>query len=178
MMRQIRSGARRGYTRKTRGQALAEFALVFPILVLLLFGIIDFGWMLFNYSQLYNGLREGLRYGSVSGYDATAQYLQCDTIRNQIMTLAGMSSVQATNITVTYDNGDPNTVKGSCPVGGPAKDTSNVAMTNDSIQLGDRVYIDVNVDVQFLTPFIKAFAKNGMNMHLRAARTIYPNGLG
>ena len=147
-----------------------EFALIFPILVLVLFGTIDFGWMLFNYSQLYNGLREGLRYGSVTGYSGTAQYVQCDGIRDRITTLASMSGVKAADITITYDNGDPNTALGSCPVGGPVDTSRDLAQ-------GDRVYIDVNVNVQFLTPFIKAFARGGMNMHLRAARTIYPDGL-
>ena len=35
-------------------------------LLILLFGIVDLGWMVFNYSQLYHSLREGggRRYGS------------------------------------------------------------------------------------------------------------------
>src|SRR5258706_3512507 len=48
--------------KKSRGQALVEFALVLPILLLLLFGTIDFGWIMFNYVSLYNVLREGIRY--------------------------------------------------------------------------------------------------------------------
>ena len=53
---------------KSKAQGMVEFALITPILLLLLFGVIDFGWMVFNYSQLYNALREGVRYGSVPGF--------------------------------------------------------------------------------------------------------------
>ena len=37
---------RRGRTRGERGGAALEFALIAPILLLLVFGIVDFGWML------------------------------------------------------------------------------------------------------------------------------------
>ena len=51
---------------RRRGQALVEFALVFPIFAILLFGIIDFGRYVFTANALNNGAREGARSGSVS----------------------------------------------------------------------------------------------------------------
>lgn len=44
-----------------RSQALIEFALVSPILLLLLFGIIDIGRAVFYYDTLANAAREGAR---------------------------------------------------------------------------------------------------------------------
>jgi len=47
------------------GQALVEFALVLPILLILLCGIIDFGWIYYNQISLSNAAREGARYAAI-----------------------------------------------------------------------------------------------------------------
>jgi Flp pilus assembly protein TadG len=43
------------------GQALVEFALVFPIFMLVLAGIMDFGFMLYSRMSVINAAREGAR---------------------------------------------------------------------------------------------------------------------
>jgi Flp pilus assembly protein TadG len=50
---------------RSRGQALVEFALVFPIFMLVLFGIIDVGRYVYVSNSLNEASREGARYGSV-----------------------------------------------------------------------------------------------------------------
>lgn len=47
------------------GQALVEFALVFPILVFLLMGMFDLGRAVYAYSVLGSAAREGARYGTI-----------------------------------------------------------------------------------------------------------------
>ena len=47
--------------RRPRGQALVEFALVIPLVILLLMGIFDFGRAVFAYNSLSNAAREGAR---------------------------------------------------------------------------------------------------------------------
>lgn len=54
---------------RSRGQALAEFALVAPIFFLLLFGIIEGGRFILYYETLNNATREGARYAIVHGYN-------------------------------------------------------------------------------------------------------------
>ncbi|HEY4552830.1 MAG TPA: TadE/TadG family type IV pilus assembly protein [Bacillaceae bacterium] len=56
--------------RDERGQSLVEFALVVPVLLLLLVGIIDFGRMLYSYTQLQLVTQETVRIGSLGGSDA------------------------------------------------------------------------------------------------------------
>lgn len=48
------------------GGSLVEFAIVMPLLFILLFGIIDFGILLYNQAVITNASREGARYGIVS----------------------------------------------------------------------------------------------------------------
>lgn len=46
---------------RSRGQALVEFALILPILVLMIFGIVDFGRGVYAYNAISNAAREGGR---------------------------------------------------------------------------------------------------------------------
>jgi hypothetical protein len=56
---------------RRRGQALVEFALVFPIFLLLVFSLIVYGLYVFYNEQLANAAREAARYAVV--HSATAQ---------------------------------------------------------------------------------------------------------
>ena len=65
-----------------KGAELIEFALVFPMLLLVVLGIIDWGLVFSRYEVLFNAAREGARVRVLPGYvnaDATArvnQYVQ------------------------------------------------------------------------------------------------------
>lgn len=56
---------------RTSGQALAEFALIFPIFIIAVTSVIVTGLYIFNQQQLENVAREGARYAAV--HSATAQ---------------------------------------------------------------------------------------------------------
>ncbi len=59
----------RGIWRDRKGAALVEFALVMPVLVLLLVGLMEFGLLLYNQHVITNASREGARYGIVQRPD-------------------------------------------------------------------------------------------------------------
>jgi Flp pilus assembly protein TadG len=179
----IHKQKRRG---KTKAQALVEFALVFPLLMFLIFAIIDFGWMIFNYAQLYNSLREGLRYGSVTGYTSTAQYLDCDNIRATIIDRAGFSGIKVADITIIYDDGRPAASATSASAIGSCTNsyTSNPSYVDINgggprdVGQGDRINIALDVNVPFLTPFIRVLVPGGgLNIKLYASRSVFPGGL-
>lgn len=54
---------------RQRGAALVEFAIVVPLLVLLLFGIVEFGWVLAQFNEVRHAAQEGARWGAVSRPD-------------------------------------------------------------------------------------------------------------
>lgn len=68
----LRLTGTRGRSRRTRrrGQALVEFALVFPIAILVILGIIVFGLWVFYQQQLTNVAREAARFAAI--HSATA----------------------------------------------------------------------------------------------------------
>lgn len=53
-----------------KGQSIVEFALLLPILILIIMAIIEFGLLLNSYLALNNASREGARIGVVGGTDA------------------------------------------------------------------------------------------------------------
>lgn len=60
---------RKGHTlrqfRRNDGQELIEYALVLPVLMLLLLGIMEFGMLILSYNTIANAAREGARFGVV-----------------------------------------------------------------------------------------------------------------
>ena len=54
--------------RSERGAELIEMAIVTPLLLLLVFGIVDFGFMFQRYVVLTNAAVEGARVASLPGY--------------------------------------------------------------------------------------------------------------
>lgn len=61
------------------GQALVEFAVVLPVLLLLVMGILQFGMMLNSYLTIENASREGARAGIIGDSDAEIQSLIVST---------------------------------------------------------------------------------------------------
>jgi len=51
------------------GQALVEFALVLPVLLLILAAIVDFGRLFYSVLAVHHAAREGARYGVVHAAD-------------------------------------------------------------------------------------------------------------
>jgi hypothetical protein len=64
--------------KSSRGQALTEFALVFPIVAMLIFGIVSLGLWVFYQQQLSNAVREAARYAAVHSASA-----QCPTVSHR-----------------------------------------------------------------------------------------------
>lgn len=60
-MRRKNGGLVKRLGKRRRGAAIVEFAVVLPLLLMLLFGIIDFGWIFMVRQTLTNAAREGCR---------------------------------------------------------------------------------------------------------------------
>jgi hypothetical protein len=113
--------------RSERGAELIEFALVFPMLLLVVLGMVDFGFLFQRYEVLTNAAREGARMAVLPGYttaDVQARvcnYVQgggipitgtCPNPSNPVIpapsdvtiALPGGGSVAAKRVTITYTN--------------------------------------------------------------------------
>ena len=113
-----------------RGQSLAEFALVVPIFLVLLFTIVDFGMGFHAYITVTNSAREGARLGAVhpplnvasSPCNGKASLDQCITDR----------------VRATADTLDQSKLM--------------VSVTNAQGQPGESVVVDVDYQYDLITP--------------------------
>jgi Flp pilus assembly protein TadG len=87
--------------RGERGAAAVEFALVVPLLVLILFGVINFGFVFSQKASLSNAVRVGARFGSVNAYTSSHSCKAVvDKVRDSAVTV-GLSAAQKKNVVVT-----------------------------------------------------------------------------
>jgi len=93
--RLVRKEEKRG----ERGQAVAEFALIVPIFLLLVFAIVDFGMGFHAWITVTNAAREGARLGAVGGTQTEVEDQVYDTS-------ASLDADQMT-VLVTNAEGDP-----------------------------------------------------------------------
>jgi len=94
----IDTGRRRGRPRGDSGQALVEFLIVFPVLLLLLFGIIEMGAAWRTYQVTTNAAREGARLTVLPSADE-------DEIRDAIDERLLRGGLSPANATVEFDCG-------------------------------------------------------------------------
>ena len=85
----------RDAARREAGQELVEFALILPLLLLLFFGIIEFGRAILAYNTIANAAREGARQGIV---DPNAGPIQTAALA---LTAGLAPPLAASDITVT-----------------------------------------------------------------------------
>ena len=91
-----------GRLNSQRGAALIEFALVFPLLLLILLGIIDFGFLFQRYEVLTNATREGARIAILPGYvEADVKTRVCAFLVSGSVPTTGCPGATPTNPAVT-----------------------------------------------------------------------------
>ena len=88
--------------RTCRGQSLVEFALVLPLMVTVMLGIVDFGFVFFVRGSVENAAREGARYGSIHPTDVSG-------ITNRVkQTVMGINTSSSDfKVDVSYPDVDP-----------------------------------------------------------------------
>ena len=78
--------------RRRSGQSLVEFALVLPVLMMILMGIIEFGRIWMSQNAVTNAAREGVRLGVL----ATADDSSVTSTANTYLSSAGLNTDEAT----------------------------------------------------------------------------------
>lgn len=105
---------RPGKQRSERGANLVEFAVLAPLLIALLLGIVDFGWFLGQYQDVRHGAREAARLAAVN----------TDTEANMTALVQNATNI-AGSVTVTFTDGST----------GCAGSTGNVSVTAPATSL-------------------------------------------
>lgn len=113
--------------KREEGQSLVEFAILLPLLLLIVCGIMDFGWLFYNQLSVQNCCREGARLACVSSADIETGEIE-EKVTNRVM------------------ESMPDNLRG--------RSTVIVEFTNEDSPLMGDVRVTVRADMQILTPVL------------------------
>lgn len=104
--------------RNERGAAMVEFALLLPLVMSLLLGIVTGGFAYFQKISLVDAAREGARYGASLKYDAASGGLATweSNVKERVVQLSG-GQLSAANVCVQLVT--PTGTNSACGVGDP-----------------------------------------------------------
>ena len=136
--------------KSARGAELIEFALVFPLLLMVVLGIVDFGLLFQRMEVVTNAAREGARIAVLPGYGAT------DVCQRAV------SYMITGGVTLTPANPSCN-----CALNSTCTSPSNptITISDAAIDLGNgstplaakQVFVEYNSTYLFLGPIMRFF---------------------
>lgn len=143
--------------KRQNAQAMVEFALVIGILLVLVYGMLEVGRLLFVYSTIISAAREAVRYGSATGLvSGASQYKDCTGIRAAAQKVDFLNAIDDTDIVISYDHGPGTAIFTTCP--------PTMALVS-----GDRVIVQVSGTFTPVSAFIPL---NPMTIQSSSMRTI------
>jgi Flp pilus assembly protein TadG len=146
---------RRGVQRASRardqhGAAVVEFALIAPLLIMLVFGIIDYGYMLNRDTMLNNAVRDGARVASLDG-----SYSEIVSSVTSELQSVGIPTTSPTT-TITVD---------CIKVDGTACAVNGVAATYDAAAVsGSTAIVKVTYKHSWLTPVLGVVGSSSVTL--------------
>jgi len=146
--------------KQLKAQALVEFALIFPLLMFLVYGLIEVSLLAFTYASVNTAAREAARYGSAVGDNnnngGTEQFKDCDAIKVKAEKIGVLADIQDDDILIQYDKGPGTSVYATCPP--------------SDVELGDRIIVKIDIEYHPLIPMV-GFPST-IPMHAESRRTI------
>lgn len=160
----IGQSPRRGRFGSIRGQSVVEFALVLPVLMLLMLIAVDFGRLFFTTIQLTNAAREGVSYAATNPTDTA-------TIQARVATEANVQAQQgqgAITVSTACANSAGTTIACS-------------AATLGTAASGNTIKVVTREAFTFLTPLINGFFGGNLQVGASASAVVLgyaPGGSG
>lgn len=156
--------------KKSKAQAIVEFALVLPVLLLVVYGLIEVGRLLFIYSSVTNVARQAARWGSTTGIgpNGFSRYLDCKGIREEAERVDFLNAFNANDdaqFVIEYDrptSADPDP-------GAYFTCTSAIDVAGINAKTGDRITVRVNAP---FTPILPLVPFNPGTITTESSRTL------
>jgi len=146
-------------SKKSKAQAMVEFAIALPVLLALLYGILEAGRLLFLYSTVVTASRQAVRYGSATGIGngtgnaSEPRYQDCDGIREAAQKTGFLGAFDT--ISISWDDGPQDLTPTSyCSGATDLTDNSFIPKTNNTSRVSVTVSEPFTPIVPKLVPFI------------------------
>src|SRR5690242_5117284 len=159
----------RSIEQKTRAQAMLEFVLALPLLLLLLYGTVEVARLAFIFSSASNASRAAARYGAAAGEnsDGVPFYQDCEGIRKVVEKSAFIN--EFTDINITYDRGVDADGK-QIPISGidPSPNNNSCPIDDVHVRNGDRIIVQVSTSYE---PIVSIIPIDPLDIVSSSART-------
>ena len=100
----------RNTLKEQKGQSLVELALILPIIVLLMFGTVEFGRVFYSYITVTSAVREGVRQAAVGKTNAEIEERIRDAVtlaesntRLQVVSILPAEGARTTGVPITVE---------------------------------------------------------------------------
>jgi Flp pilus assembly protein TadG len=153
-----------------RGASLVEFALVAPLLFLLLFGVIEFARLGHAFTTVWTAAREGARFATtVDDSDGLPNYLDCDQIAEAALAKVIGMSLSSSDVEITFSNltGAP---VADCDPASPLPAPTN-------IDNGFGVKVEVEGTFNAIVPLLSSFL-DGIDLTSTQNRSVFKGVVG
>jgi Flp pilus assembly protein TadG len=149
----------------SRAQSMVEFALVLSLFLMLIFGIIEFGWFFYTYTSVYSASREASRYGAATGITGSgfAAYQDCQGMRDAAVRIGRIVGVTSSGVEIRYDKGPADT---------RAWASKPLCASNYQAQAGDRVLVRITLVYNFILPLVPTLPTNLRTLSTMSERSI------
>ena len=131
-----------------KGQAIVEMALVLPILLMLLFGIVEFGRIFNTYLIVSNASREGARLAALRAVDDST------VIENEVkdfIVSTGLCKIGEVDGKVTVTTLE-----------------EGVSYLKENRKSGERILVEVQYNLNLITPIIGPIISESGNIDIEA----------
>ncbi|OEU53555.1 MAG: hypothetical protein BA871_07120 [Desulfuromonadales bacterium C00003096] len=118
-----------------RGTAVVEFAVVLPLLLVIVFGIVEFSFILYNQAMITNASREGARTGII-----------VDVPRKSTGEITTVVNNYLNNYLVTFGSGAPTAPATVVKINNVEADPSTAGL----VSAQDYITVEVSYDYDFL----------------------------
>ncbi len=161
--------------RRTSGQSLVEMALLLPLMIILIFGIIDMGWYVYGYATIYQSARNGAEaaaqlppfQSTLDNSSKRANDPCYQSILNEITEDAALFPDIASSVEVSYP--PVATSGGGGKGGGKAGGGSSTPGTR---ALGNPIQVKVRYELQPLTPLFQLVPLTPNGVSIVEAKTV------
>lgn len=131
---------------------MVEFMLTLPILIVLLYGIVEVSRLIFIFASVANASRQAARYGAGSGeLNGVTYYQDCEGIRETANRSAILTEFD--DINITYDRGvDANGKQIPILDIDPSPNADTCPIEDNMIRNGDRIIVQVSASYEPILP--------------------------
>ncbi|MGH8914483.1 MAG: TadE family protein [Acidimicrobiia bacterium] len=163
--------------KRDRGATLIEFAVVAPLLFLLLFGVVEFARVAHGFTTVWTAAREGARYATTIGdndSDGLPNYLDCASITEAALGKVVGMTLATGDVDIIFSDltGTP---VADCDAASPLPFPSPTGSTD--IDSGFSIEVEVNGTFDAIVPLLSRFL-DGIELTSSQTRSIFKGVVG